>query len=687
MTLRNHLKPAQNSENRTLFLMLLVLTFFYMLIEVSFFIQSNNAYLFDFSFVSEKIRIPYIIFPDILRFIFTQISLHLFYCLFIWMISILLSSLLSIFAERKFSLSIATWFLGILTALFANQYYFPHSKFADLTRVIIPDLFIYPIYLFFFMICVGVLALTIIALLKKIFNHQYSYSISILLLMFFVAVIIKPNPLPIHDGATVVKPNIIIIGVDSLRPDFLGYFNEDRKTPFLDSLLNQSLVFTESVTPLARTFPSWTSILSGEYPKNIGIRSNLAKQDHVQFENSLPAVLQKNGYETIYATDETRFSNIDHRYAFNQLITPPVGLNDFLLGTFNDFPLSNLLINTKIGQWLFPYSYANRPVYFTYQPNSFLELMRPALNTNRTQPLFLAVHFCLPHHPYIWADYRGDTGNVLAKYAASISKVDEQIKQFFSLLTQTKLLDHAIVIVLSDHGEALELPGDRITEKEFFSNKHTKKLPKFYPPSLDKEEINQSAGHGTDVLGLTQYHTLLAFKLYGLGNYQVGARSGVVSLLDIKPTIFDLLNLSPKKSLKIDGRSLAALINGQQQTIPQQHVFLESDFSPEAIHTVFPDTRKVVLEGIELFEADRKTARLTVKDSMTEMIIRSKQYADIYGEWMLAFYPQNNRYRMPILVNLVTGEWTNDLTSSFAKHSPALQMQKKLKEFYGAELE
>ncbi len=40
-----------------------------------------------------------------------------------------------------------------------------------------------------------------------------------------------------------------------------------------------------------------------------------------------------------------------------------------------------------------------------------------------------------------------------------------------------------------------------------------KLFSRFYPPSLDKEEVNQSAGHGTDVLGLTQYHSLLAFKL------------------------------------------------------------------------------------------------------------------------------------------------------------------------------
>ena len=68
------------------------------------------------------------------------------------------------------------------------------------------------------------------------------------------------------------------------------------------------------------------------------------------------------------------------------------------------------------------------------------------------------------------------------------------------------------------------------------------------------------------------------------------------------------------------------------------------------------------------------------------MIIDSKQYADIYGEWMLALYPQDKKQQMPILINLKTGEWTNNLKSTFAQRSPALGMLKELRLFYGNEI-
>src|SRR5204863_1260045 len=140
----------------------------------------------------------------------------------------------------------------------------------------------------------------------------------------------------------------------------LGYFGAGKYTPHMDEFLNQATVFSESLTPLARTFPSWVSILTGAYPKNSNVRYNLSDQITFDLKQTLPSILRDHGYKTIYAIDETRFSNINESYGFDQIVAPPTGFNDFLIGTINDFPLSNLLVNTILGKYLFPYSYANR---------------------------------------------------------------------------------------------------------------------------------------------------------------------------------------------------------------------------------------------------------------------------------------------------------------------------------------
>ncbi|VVC75885.1 hypothetical protein AQUSIP_11860 [Aquicella siphonis] len=682
------MQTLHQNKHQGIWIYLILLTSFFLLLEISFFIQCNRAYLSDYTFVSDNLHIPLTIIPGVLFFLAAQMFIHIMYCFIVWIVVQLSAPVLPFMDARKFYYAAGVWFLGLLTILTANQYYFPNSKFAELTSLVLINQQVTMAALVALAgLCAIIGLLAVAGLVKRIIRHSLFYLPLLIALgatsgfTFF-----KSASHPIINAASAVRPNIILIGIDSLRPDFLGYFGSERPVPFLDSYLERATVFSEAVTPLARTFPSWASILTGQYPVQTRIRSNLAQQNGLQLENTLPSILQRNGYETIYATDETRFSNIDRNFGFDRIITPPMGLNDFLIGNFNDFPLSNLIVNTSLGKWLFPHSYGNRPVYFLYDPDSFLRSIKETLSVRHdAKPLFLAMHFCLPHYPYLWSGLPGKDYTPQERYVESIRRVDSQIRDLFSLLKQFQLLDHAIVVLLSDHGEALEFPGDRITEADLYLSSRGAggPVPRFYPPSLDKEDVNQSAGHGTDVLGLPQYHTLLVFRMYGMKAYKPGVISGVVSLLDIKPTLLDFLNIpSPDSS----GITLASAIKDPALSLPDRHIFMESDFSPEAIRTVYPETRKVLLEGIDLFQIDPVTTRLTVRNEMAVKIISSKQYADIYRGWMLALYPQSKHFRMPILINLNTGQWTNDLQASFARHSPADLMLAELKKFYGQEI-
>lgn len=235
-----------------------------------------------------------------------------------------------------------------------------------------------------------------------------------------------------------------------------------------------------------------------------------------------------------------------------------------------------------------------------------------------------------------------------------------------------------MVVLLSDHGEALELPGDRITQKEFFYKKNTS-VPIFYPSKENHEAIDRSAGHGTDVLGLSQYHTLLAFREYGGNKNQSKLVKGVVTLLSIKPTLLEWLHLKDNPQT---APSLLSILNNKNNVFQSEPIFLESDFSPDAILSVYPDVQAALLEGIKIFEVDPQSLRLTVKEEMLQKIIDSKQYAIISGDWMLALYPQANHQHVSILINLNTMCWTNDLNSRFAKLSPGAKMLKELRHFY-----
>jgi hypothetical protein len=652
-----------------------ILTGFFILFEISFFIQCNQQYLFDVGVVTRQISVPAAILPEIFLFLTIQLCLHIIYCLLIWFSAVYCSYLFSVPARLRMPFAVLLWFAGIVSILAYNQILFPNSRYADLASMLIPESAARAAAITLALTCFAAFCCALFGFLL------YSVEKSINYLLFFMLILagatwiwqqnhVKPATMPANYSR---MPNVVMIGIDSLRPDIMGYFGGGANTPFLDNILGQSTVFANAVTPLARTFPSWVSILTGKYPKDSGVRSNLTAISDKQLSQTLPSIFKKNGYQTVFATDETRFSNIDKRFGFNHIISPPIGLNDFLLGTFNDFPLSNLLINTSLGKQLFPYSYANRPAVVTYQPDTFLHELRSYLLQPRSQPIFMAVHFCLPHFPYVWADLLAENLSIRERYLASVHRTDQQVAGLFQILDQSGLLKNTIIVLLSDHGEALELPGDRITARDTFVGKLNSqgKIPKFYPRSLDDEGVNQSAGHGTDVLGLPQYHSLLAFKFFGIPRKHLDI-SSVVSLIDIKPTLLDLVGIK-----STGGQSLAAAISGRK--LSSRHILMESDYSPESIRTIHPDVSKAMLQGAHLFQIDPVTTRLHLKPVMLRKIMESKQYADIFGSWMLAIYPQPDRTYQPILINLETGRWTNDLASEFANKSPAKLMYRQVK--------
>lgn len=642
--------------------------------EISLFIQGNQAYLFDLKLISSEVAVPQSVVPEILVFIGTQVALHMGFCLLIWFTAINCIYLFNIPDRFQAGLAVSLWFAAIISILAFNQALFPNSRYADLTSMLLPTAAALTLAVILGVAVLIALCCALFAFLLYSAEKSMNVSLLVMLLLASGAYVWQTN---YNQPATIPnmnsnKPNIVIIGIDSLRPDTLTYFGGNTHTPFLDKILSQSSVFTNSITPLARTFPSWVSILTGKYPKDSGARSNLTDISKSEIESTLPSILQKNGYQTVYATDETRFSNIDKSFGFDVTINPPIGLNDFVLGTFNDFPLSNLLVNSELGSLLFPYSHANRPAVVTYQPDTFLSDLRSFLLKPRQKPLFMAVHFCLPHFPYAWAGLPAKDYGIRERYYKSIIRADEQVAGFFQIMDRAGLLKNTLVILLSDHGEALELPGDRITEAGKFIGHGS--VPQFYPRGLHDEKINQSAGHGTDILGLSQYHTLLALKFFGSNIPEHKQIKSRVSLIDIKPTVLDFAGIDPQA-----GQSLLAAL--MSPLLPERHIFLESDYSPESIRSIYPDIQKTMLQGAHMFRVDPKTTRLHLKPEMKSKIMQSKQYADMYKNWILALYPQHQGGYQPILVNLKTGHWTNDMNSDFAMRSPAKSMYLQVKSY------
>lgn len=442
-----------------------------------------------------------------------------------------------------------------------------------------------------------------------------------------------PRPEPDPEVAQ-RRPNVVLIGIDSLRTDVIGTRGDPGYTPNLTAFLREGQLFTDVTTPLARTFPSWVALLTGRDPMRTGVRENLLPRAAIHTGLTLADRLRAAGYRTVFATDEVRFSNIDASYGFDQTITPRIGTTDFLLGTLNDIPLSNLFANTRVARWLFPDTYGNRAAAVTYQPDTFVSRVKGELRTDG-RPLFLATHLTLPHWPYHWA---ADGDTVFARtvdqpysYLAAVVAADRQFGQLLHVLESKGVLDNALVVVFSDHGEGLGLPSDNL----------------LYSPAA-KAAVGHLLvwmnGHGTSVLSPRQFHIVLGVRAFGNG--LIAAQPGIrdedaLCIEDIAPTLGELLGL-PAAAGEYDGLSFAARLRsgtGAAAVGLSRIRYTESAYSTPSLGRGDTNEENLVGEADLFFGVNRVTGRFEADMSRWNELLEAKERAAIGRRLLLAATP------------------------------------------------
>ena len=96
------------------------------------------------------------------------------------------------------------------------------------------------------------------------------------------------------------QPNIIFFMTDQQRWDAIGINNPHIKTPNLDRLARQGILFNQATCQAPMCTPSRNSMMLGLYPSQLGIRSNgsHALSDANLPCDPLPERLRKAGYQT-----------------------------------------------------------------------------------------------------------------------------------------------------------------------------------------------------------------------------------------------------------------------------------------------------------------------------------------------------------------------------------------------------
>ncbi|MFN3235129.1 MAG: sulfatase-like hydrolase/transferase [Gammaproteobacteria bacterium] len=667
------------SSNRLLktlsiYTLVIVLLQFWGMLGYSFFTEGVNIIGGNLTW---KILSSWPIMYGIVFFITVQFVIYAAFVYFLVWITRILARRFMLDEKRMVRLGIVLWAYAWVVIFLANQYFYPYSLFAFLPHLgWVEDV-------------VGILLLvaSVIALLIFLYTMACFYQASehkgrLITAAVIVAVLLTGSvELPKHERKKLSKPNVVIIGIDAVRPDFVT----KQRMPHVYDFLHSATNFTEATTPLARTFAAWVSILTGNYPRETHARYGLPTFEELNLNGDISTVLRREGYYTVFSIDERRFNNIDdEHFGFDQFIGNKMGFDDFFIGTINDFPLTNLFINTRLGKYLFPYTYANRSSYPTYSPSEYVARLDDELNVPSGKPLFLGIHICLPHWNWLWSkapfdnDAESDIKDIRT-YEASLKRADEQFYQIMKMLARKKLLNNAIVVLMSDHGQSFAQPSDALINKDHYVGRSA-----LYDAPLE-DVLQPVDGHGTSVIDMTQYRNMLAFKRYNGQSFVVKDIDAPVNLIDIAPTILNVLNMPIPK---VSGISLLPYLKGDTLTLKEPRTFfLETGFTLPGILLAKKSLKAIMAQSISYFDVETKTGRLVMRPNLAKIVIAGKQRAEIYGKWMLVYYPTSNRKPLWLLINTKTGMWTDDLHGELAKAAPVAQMLASMHAFYGEEIQ
>jgi len=97
------------------------------------------------------------------------------------------------------------------------------------------------------------------------------------------------------------KPNIIFFMTDQHRFDCIGLHNAAIKTPHLDSIFKDGILFSDAVCNVPMCVPSRYSMMTGLYGNQHGVHHNcqIIPRDELLPQSPLPEILQQGGYQTV----------------------------------------------------------------------------------------------------------------------------------------------------------------------------------------------------------------------------------------------------------------------------------------------------------------------------------------------------------------------------------------------------
>lgn len=337
------------------------------------------------------------------------------------------------------------------------------------------------------------------------------------------------------------KPNVILIFVDDMGWGDLGvYGNPNNKTPVLDRMASKGAKLNHFYVPAPMCTPSRAGVLTGSYPKRIGMAKGVVRPNSThglaKEEFTLADMFKTQGYATA-CFGKWHIGNQKEFLPLSQ------GFDEYLGIPYSNDMRPSLLIegDEKVednpDQTKFTEQFTQRTIDFIKKSNS------------RRKPFFVYLTHPMPHLPlFVSKDGAGKSYGGL--YGDVVEEMDRNVGRIIETLEQQGLDENTLVIFTSDNGPWLHY-GDQAGVAG--------------PLRGGKNETFEGG-------------TRVPFIAYWPGKIKPSTSTELVTGLDLMPSLAKLAGYKNPFPNKIDGVNMLPVLAGGESS---RETFLYFSFGGE----------------------------------------------------------------------------------------------------------
>ena len=346
----------------------------------------------------------------------------------------------------------------------------------------------------------------------------------------------------IEENGRLGQVNVVVLILESFSKEYIGFYNQhidgyNGFTPFLDSLLAQSVTYTHSFASGRKSIDAMPSVLSS-IP--MLIEPYIVTPYSTNAVSSLAACLKEEGYATAFFHGAPNGSMGFQAYARSAGFEQYLGMDEY------DG------IEAFDGTW-------------AIWDEEFLQYYARSMNQMK-QPFMTAIFTASSHHPFrVPKQYEGVFPRGTQPIHQCVGYTDYSLREFFAYAKQQDWYENTLFVLTADHTNQVSLP-------EYATAKGIFEVPiAFYSPRWNQGNLQiQGAVSQTDIMPSVLAYLGYSKPFFAFGEDILTQEKKHPYAVCYNHPVYQLL--SDSLLLQFDGKEVCAVYNHQNDPMLQYNI-------------------------------------------------------------------------------------------------------------------